>query len=268
MSEKKKIETIETDSFSMRFFRFGNGQEPLVILPGLSVQSVMGSAELVADEYRLLADDFTLYLFDRREELPESYSISEMAEDTVQALRSIGLDEVYLFGASQGGMIAMEIAVCHPEMVKKLILGSSAACVGDVQYKVLGDWVRLAEKRDAKGLYLAFGEAAYPESIFEQSHQLLSDLAETVTEEDMSRFVILTEGTKGFDITNDLGKITCPVLVIGDRDDRVLGGESSEIIKKNLAGSPDAQLFMYDGCGHAAYDTAPDYRERMLKFLK
>ncbi|MBQ2617108.1 MAG: alpha/beta hydrolase, partial [Synergistaceae bacterium] len=60
---------------------------------------------------------------------------------------------------------------------------------------------------------------------------------------------------------------TCPVLVLGSNDDRVLGGEASVQIMESLKVKSGCELFMYDGYGHAAYDIAPDYRERMLKFL-
>jgi hypothetical protein len=39
-------------------------------------------------------------------------------------------------------------------------------------------------------------------------------------------------------------------------------------IRDALAGHPDFEWYLYDGFGHAAYDTAPDYRERLLKFLR
>ena len=65
-----KIETVKTEDFSMDFFRFGEGERTLVILPGLSVQSVMGAADAVAEAYRSLTDRFTIYVFDRRRELP------------------------------------------------------------------------------------------------------------------------------------------------------------------------------------------------------
>ena len=50
------IETVHTDTFSMNFFRFGRGEKTLVILPGLSVQSVIGAADAVAAAYQGLED--------------------------------------------------------------------------------------------------------------------------------------------------------------------------------------------------------------------
>ena len=64
-----QIETVRTESFSMDFFRFGHGKETLVILPGLSVQSVMVFADAVAEAYQRLANDFTIYVFDYRKEM-------------------------------------------------------------------------------------------------------------------------------------------------------------------------------------------------------
>ena len=261
-----QIHTVETDSFSMDYFRFGQGDDVFVILPGLSVQSVMKYANAVADAYKLLSDDYTVYVFDRRKELPTDYPVHEMARDTAKAFKALGLDRVKLFGASQGGMIAMVIAIEQPELVQKLILGSTSACVEDARAQTIRKWVQLAREGKAKDLYLAFGEAVYPQNVFEQSKALLTDAAKSVSQEDLKRFVILAESIEGFDVRKELKTIACPVLVIGSKDDQVLGAEASRQIAESL--NTDAELYLYDAYGHAAYDTAPDYKERILHFLK
>ncbi len=262
-----QIETIKTNAFTMNYCQFGHGKETLVILPGLSVQRVMGSADAIAEAYQLLTDDFTIYVFERRNELPAAYSVHEMVQDTAEAIQALQLDSVCLFGASQGGMIAMEIAMEHPQLVRRLILGSTSACVTQTQKQAVESWIELAKAGDTAELYLAFGQSLYPQSVFEQSRELLFEAGKTVTDEDLHRFVILAEGMNGFDVVNDLEKITCPVLVIGSADDQVLGGDASLQIAEHFNARSDCELFMYDGYGHAAYDLAPDYRERMLRFL-
>lgn len=247
------------------YFKFGQGEETFVILPGLSVQSVMGFAGLVADAYKVLGDNYTCYLFDRNKELPETYSIHEMAEDSVSAIKELGLKKVNLFGASQGGMMAMDIAINHPELVSKLVLGSTSAALDGEQFEIIDKWIDLAKAGDSEGLYLAFGEKVYPEAVYEQSKELLVGAAKTVTDEDMSRFVILAEGMRGFDLSGDLGSIECPALVLGSKDDQVVGAEASQSMADKLK---DCELYMYEGFGHAAYDTAPDYKDRILEFLK
>ena len=252
----------------MEYFRFGEGKETFVILPGLSVQSVMPYADAVAEQYRLLSKDYTVYLFDRRKNLPDSYSVREMADDTAEAMNALGLSDICLFGASQGGMIALEIAVRRPEPVQKLILCSSAACVTENLAESIDLWISLAKEKDAEGLYLSFGERVYPPEIYAGSRELLKEAAKTVTEEDLIRFIILAEGIRGYDVTEDLRKLQCPVLAIGSYDDQVIGPEGTEQITRMLSGREGFVSHMYDGFGHAAYDTAPDYVKRIFDFLK
>ncbi len=86
------LATVQADTFTMDYLRFGEGARTLVIIPGLSVQSVMGSAQAIAESYKLLTEDFTVYVFDRRKEIPASYSIDDMARDTAEAFRLFGVE--------------------------------------------------------------------------------------------------------------------------------------------------------------------------------
>ena len=266
-AEKMKVETVQTADYSMNYIKFGKGERTLVILPGLSVQSVMGSAEAVKEAYQLLSDAFTVYLFDRRNELPESYPIDRMAEDTAEAIRTLGLKDICLFGTSQGGMIALKMTIDHPELVRKLVLGSSAACVTETGSRIVGEWIELAKEGKAEELYLSFGEAVYPKEIYEQSKDLLIAAAKTVTEQELQRFIVLAGGLKDFDVTDQLKKITCPVLAIGSEDDGVLGKDATLQIAECMKDQPGFEYYMYENFGHAAYDTAPDYKERLLQFF-
>ena len=126
-------------------------------------------------------------------------------------------------------MIAMDMAIRYPELVEKLALGSTSACVTEEQYQTMDAWVRLARSGDAEALYLAFGEALYPKEMFKESSELLIEAAKTVTAGELERFIILAEGAKGFDVSDDLERISCPVLLIGSLDDGVLGADATLI---------------------------------------
>ena len=263
-----RIETVRTSDFSMQFFRFGRGEKTLVILPGLSIQSVMGAADAVAEAYQSLEDSYTIYVFDRRAELPSPYTVHDMARDTAEAFAALGLEKVYLFGASQGGMIALVLAIEHPELVGKMVLGSSSAHVQQAQYRVIENWVRLAKAGDREGLYLAFGWEIYPPEVFEQYRDTLIAAAATVTDAELLRFITLAEGTKDFNVADELDRIQCPVLALGVYEDAVLDSDATMEIAEKLDERPDFRLYLYTGYGHAAFDTAPDYRERILRFFE
>ena len=260
-----RIDTVRAGGFTMDYCQFGGGKAPLVILPGLSVQRVMASANAIGSAYRALARDFTIYVFERRNDMPEPYAVGDMARDTVLALEALGLGPVNLFGASQGGMMAMQIAIEHPALVKRLALGSTSPRVSDARYRrVFAPWARLARAGDAAALYTAFGERVYPKRWFDKLRPLLLDAAKAVTDEDLRRFATTTEGLEGFDVADALAGIACPTLVLGAKDDRVLDPADSEQIAARVGG---CENHLYEGYGHAAYDLAPDYRARLLRFL-
>lgn len=258
-----KIETVKTRGVKMDYFRFGNGGRTFVMLPGISIVSVMMSADLIAKQYEDLTSDFTFYVFDRASDIPSVYPVSAMAEDTLEAIKALGLSDIYCFGASQGGMIALTMAAMEPSLFAGLVAGSSC-CSDSFCNDALREWVDLARKGDAKALCHSFGQAVYPKSFYLENIKAFEGLALLATPGDLSRFAAIASGTIGFDITGDLGKITCPVLAIGASDDRVLDPSGSSVIASKV---PRGSLHMYDGFGHAAFDMAPDYRDRIRDFF-
>ena len=259
---------VRADAMEMEYFRFGTGKKTMVILPGLSVQSVLPFAGAVAQAYDPLTQDFTIYLFERRKDLPPMYRIDDMARDTAAAFDALGLRDVCLFGASQGGMIAMTLAVRRPDLVEKLALGSTAAEIGTAQMRVIARWIDLAKARDGVGLYLDFGQHIYPPEMFAQYRAALEAAGKRVTAAEFERFATLASGTQDFSMLDRLSEIRCPVLAIGAEDDAVLGCEATRKIAQAFAGRPDFRVYYYTGCGHAAYDTAPDYKARLLRFFR
>ncbi len=262
-----KTETINTGRCSMKYFKFGSGERTMVILPGLSVKSVMLSADIIAGAYEQFTAGYTVYVFDRREDLPPVYTVGDMARDTADAMRALGLGDVYLFGASQGGMMALLIAAENPGLVKKLVLGSSCLSMSAGRFSAVDRWIDFAREKDGTGLFLDFGKNLYPAEMFEQYKNALEIMGESVTAEEFERFVIIARGTENFSALDNLKNIVCPVLVLAAADDAVLGKEAGDELIEAFKGRPGFSYHIYEGYGHAAFDTAPDYKERMIKFF-
>lgn len=266
MSEQIRIETAECGGFTMDFFRFGEkGAFPVVIIPGLSLLSVMDAAPIVARAYGVLVydGDFQVFVMDRRKELPKQYTVEAMAEDTAKALRTIGIDRADLFGVSQGGMIAQVLACRHQDLVERMILGCSSPRVDADDCGVLGRWLKLAKAGKTKELMDAFAEAVYSESYVNRYRKTFDAMEGMVTEKDLSRFICLAEGMKGFDISGELEKVKCPTLAITAEGDRVFGTEPSREIAEKTGG----QVYVYEGYSHAVFDETSDVQERMHRFF-
>ena len=177
------------------------------------------------------------------------------------------LSEVSLFGVSQGGMIAQVIAAEHRELVSRLALASTDCRANETLSTALNTWLDLARNYDTEGLYLSFGEKVYSPSVFNEYKSFFVDTAKTVSKADLDRFLILAKGISDFDATDLINKINCPVLVICDTDDRVLGSNVASGIEEQLKNKPDFHKYIYHGYGHAVYDTAPDFTERIFEFF-
>lgn len=260
-----KIQSVEIRNSSIEYFSFGSGKKNCLILPGLSIGSVMPMAGQVARAYGILKNEFTVYLFDRIRDVPEGYSVNDMAKDTADAIRALNLNDLYLIGASQGGMIALLLAADYPDLVKKTVVASSCAKVTMAQYVLMKKWIEYAEKRDGENLYLSFAEIIYPEKMFERFKDVFAESGKSVKEEDLDRFIRLGKAAEGFDASGKLEKIKCPVLAIGDKDDKLFGAEGTLDIAKGVK-SAKAETYIYEGYGHALYDTAPDFKKRILDF--
>src|SRR3954447_2003584 len=63
----------------------------------------------------------TLWQLARRDPGAATYTLAEMAGDSVGLLDVLGIEKAHIVGASMGGMIAQTIAIRHPERVLSLV---------------------------------------------------------------------------------------------------------------------------------------------------
>src|SRR5437899_10100214 len=63
-------------------------------------------------------------------------SIEQMAKDAITFIKAMGFEQVDLFGFSMGGMIAQEIALMEPQLVRKMIIAGTGPAGGEGISKV------------------------------------------------------------------------------------------------------------------------------------
>lgn len=256
-------EFVSINGIEMEYFSFGRGKKIFVILPGVSVKSVMQSERAICSAYRDFTDDYTVYVFDRRFNMPEDYTIRQMADDTAAVMTELGLSDLYIFGASQGGMIALCLAIYHPELVSKVVLGSSTSRYSSSSSST-DKWIELAQSGDLTALTASFIDSLYSENTLGSYKELLMHMNDDATERDIERFIIQTKAIYGFNVYDQLDKIECPVLVIGVEGDKVIPPSESVAIADKIG----CELYMYGKeYGHCVFDEAPDYKQRIIDFF-
>ncbi len=258
-----EIITVQVSGFEMDVIKFGSGRENFVIVPGMSLTSVIPSAGFIEAAYKSFTEKYTVYVPDRRRNLPDDYSVFDMARDTAEALQTLGVEEADFFGASQGGMIVQVIAAKYPALARKIVLGSTASYPNATSRRVMEKWKSLAASGDIPSLNREVFRTIYSERYYEKNERAFRLLENVGTKEDLRRFLILAEATERFDAGDALSFVKCPSLVIGAEDDRVLSVDASYDTAARLGDTP----YIYNNYGHAVYDEAPDYKDRLLCFL-
>ncbi|MBR4502814.1 MAG: alpha/beta hydrolase [Clostridia bacterium] len=256
---------VPVGNTDMYYACFGKGERKLVVLPGLSdgLATVKGKAPVLSLPYRKFLRDYTVYMFSRKNEMPEGYAMEDMADDQVLVMRSLGIERACLMGVSQGGMIAQCIAVRHPDTVSKLILAVTAPNANVTVQAAVKGWMEMAKNGDHATLMADTAEKMYSEKYLRKNRKYLSLLARFTKPSGYERFMKNACAILNFDGRESLSKITCPTLIIAGSDDRTVGNEAALELNRGIAGS---RLYVYEGLGHGAFEEAKDFYDRVVSF--
>lgn len=269
-----KNDTVRIGNTDMDYISFGTGEKNVILLPGLGdgLKTVKGMAVTFAMMYKIFAKDFKVYVFSRKNELPEGYSTKDMAEDMAEAMKKLGIVKASVVGVSQGGMIAQYMAINHAEMIDKLILAVTTAgksdtaddTTNDTVKSVVSKWIELAKVDDYSTLFIDIAEKSYSENYLKKYRPLYPILTRIGKPEAYKRFLIQANACINHYTYDELSQINVPTLIIGGDSDKVVGSHSSEELAERISGS---KLKLYKGLGHATYEEAKDFNNIILEFL-
>ena len=264
---RAKNACLRLDAGETDYIRFGSGDKPLLMLPGVGdeLKTVRGMALPFALLYRKLSKDFTIYVFSRRRNLPPHFTTREMAEDLNKAMAALGLNHAAVVGVSQGGMIAQWLSIDHPERVGKLVLTVTLARPNDTVREVIARWTAMARRGDYRGIMLDTAERSYSEKRLKQVRREYQVLGSLGKPKSFERFLTQAESCITHDAYGELDRIACPTLVIGGTEDRIVTGAASQEIAARI---PGAELFLYEGLSHGLYEEAPDFLARVAAFCR
>ncbi|MBI1881006.1 MAG: alpha/beta hydrolase [Chloroflexi bacterium] len=114
------------NSLNMYYEIHGTGQ-PLVLLHGAFSAIGTSFGKLLpelAKTRQVIA--FEMQAHGHTADIDRPLSMEQMADDTAAALQQLGIEKADFFGYSMGAGIALQVAIRHPEMVRKLVLAAVA----------------------------------------------------------------------------------------------------------------------------------------------
>jgi pimeloyl-ACP methyl ester carboxylesterase len=245
--------------------RMGHGPRIVVVFQGLSFENkpLSGIETMMVQDYKVLADDFTIYLVNRRPGLPTGYSMKDMADDYAAMIREEFGRPVDVIGISTGGSIVQHFAADHPDLVRRLVIHSSAHTLSDWAKEIQMQVARLAQQgkwREAWAVLLrcVLGRKWYA-GVFVW---LVSLILSFSAPDDPSDLVVTVEAEDKHAFRDRLAEITAPTLVVaGDQDPF----NTEALFRETAAGIPNATLILYQGMGHPA--SGKQFRRHLLAFL-
>ena len=246
IKEKKKdysAEKFVSDKCRMDFLKFGSGDRNLIIIPALNVKSILTMADVIVQGNSIFSKNgFSVYVFDRREDASYPYSIEQMASDTFYVLKELALENIFLYGHSQGGMLAQSMVLQEQERINKVIFSSTVSHLNGNAKAVLTKWIDFAQHSDVQGLYDDFEKTIFSEGFARIAHQAMMDEVKTVTDDELRNFIPHTENMFSFDVTDKLEKIKTDSFVIGSKADKVFDYE----LVKELAEKSHSKSFFFE----------------------
>jgi len=181
-------------------------------------------------------------------------SVEEMADDAYTFIMALGFDKIDIFSFSLGGMIAQDLVVKHPELVRKLVLTGTGPRGGKDIDKVVGvtywDILRATLTRQDPKEFLFFNRNAAGKPA---ARAFVQRLQERTVDRDadisVKAFQTQLKAIKKFgrSAPADLSKLTQPTLIANGDNDRMVPSVLSEDLHRRIKGS---ELVIYPDSGH------------------
>lgn len=181
-------------------------------------------------------------------------NVEAMADDAYTFIRALGFAEIDIFSFSLGGMVAQDLTVKHPELVRKLVLTGTGPRGGKNMDKVVAvtywDILRAALTRSDPKEFLFFNRNATGKAA---GKAFISRLRERTEDRDTpiktKAFQTQLKAIQKFgrSAPSDLSSLTQPTLIANGDNDRMVPSVLSTDLHGRIRGS---ELVIYPDSGH------------------
>lgn len=245
----------------------GTKGTPLLILNGImmSTKSWAPFIEPISIHHQLILFDF---IDQGQSGLASQEYKHDLQIELVDALLGhLALESVNLFGISYGGEIALQFAITHPDKVRNLIVSNTCAKTNYWLQEVGRSWVEAAPNPLA--YYLTTIPIIYSPKFFNEQQEWMENrksvLVDVFNAEFLAKMERLTLSSEGYDVSEQLNKISCPTLIMGATEDMVTPLDQQEFLHQEILNS---RFMIIPDCGHASmYEKPTEFLTSILGFL-
>lgn len=246
--------TLTSTALDLNVVETGTGPTVLC-LHGIGSSSAAFTPQVAAlsGELRFLAWDAPGYA--ASPDPAEPLDLDGYADAAAAVVRERATGPVHVLGVSWGGVIAIRLALRHPDLVRSLVVADSTRGSGQSTEQAQAMRARATEL-DEQGS-AAFAAARGPRLVTGQAPAGLVDTV-VATMRDAVRlpgYAHAAESMAATDLTPELAAVDVPTLVLCGDGDTVTGIPESQAL---AGGIPDAVFVTLRGAGHLANQEAPE----------
>lgn len=237
----------------------GSGEPVLIFLHfwGGSSATWSGVTAILKNEFRCISYDHRGW---GKSDKPESgYSIRELANDTLNLISELNLQDYILVGHSMGGKIAQYIAAQKPAGLKKLILVAPSPAVSTVLPPEMLDGMRNAYK-SLEGINGTIDNVFKAGDI---SLELREQLIASIQSHNNQSLLGWTNIALPENVSEGVDKISVPTLIIAGENDIVDPPQRLEAEVKSLI--PGSEMVTINGVGHIIMLQKPEMLAEYIK---
>ena len=251
--------------------RVGRGPRVLVIVQGLLFENKPLPARmtwLYRMYYKYLEENYTTYIVLRKPGLPDGYSLQNMADDYATMIKEEFGKPVDVVGISTGGSIVQHFAADHPDLVRRLVIHSSAYVLSDHARQWQLTLGQLAQRRQWNKVWALLMNTVLPQHGIKKMLSrpiiwLFAPLMALGAPKDPHDLIVTVKAEDKHNFKDRLGQITAPTLVIAGEQDPFY---TPELFRETAVGIPNAKLCLYPNMGHPA--SGKQFRRDVLAFLR
>jgi len=224
-----KLQTVgraDVNGISIYYEVYGDGR-PILVLHGAGafLESMNHQIRALASDHRVIAVDSRGQGRSTDSDAPITYS--QMGDDMIKLLDSMQLRQADVVGWSDGGIVGLDMAMKHPDRVRRLVAVSANYDVDGVDQKQMTPEMLAEIETESKLFYdlIAPDPSHFPV---------------------MMRKVMTMVQTEPHYTVEELGEIRSPTLIVAGEDDIILADHTAKL----AAAIPGAKKIIVPRASH------------------
>jgi 3-oxoadipate enol-lactonase len=241
------------------FYRDDGEGQPVLFIQGLGVdhRGWAGVARPLSKRFRCIS-------FDNRDvgrssTVDAPYGLLDMAGDALGLLDGLGIAQADIVGTSMGGVMAQEIAIRHPERVRKLVLVTTYTS-GDPRGSAIFEGQALLRRTLSRADYCrATFWSVYSHQDYRREDGFVEQMIARTAGNDLwqpqGAYERHVRAVTSGNIEGRLGQIAAPTLILAGAEDILTPLRFSTLLARE---KPSSRLEVIEGAGHGMIWSHPN----------